>query len=106
METSELPISGILTDIKQHLDPAYTYLFMEKADQNESVTAFSSALGSLKDSPVEGICWQLYRDAAAGLTFLMVKVPPDYEERFIQYILTRSLERDLKLSWYKNRARR
>jgi len=106
METSELPISGILTDIKQHLDPAHTYLFMEKADQSKSATAFSGALASLKDSPVEGICWQLYRDAAAGLTFLMVKVPPDYEERFIQYILTRSLERNLKLSWYKNRARR
>lgn len=101
---SDLPIAGILTEIKQQLDPAYTYLFLEMLDQNESNTAFSLALSCVKKFPRGNIYWQIYRDAVTKLLFLMVKLHPDCEEQFIQHILVNGLNKDFKLSWFKARS--
>ena len=82
---SNPPIAGILSEMKWNLDLAYTYVFLEMAGQNESTGVFSHALNCLKEFSKNEACWQLYRDAVTRLLFLMVKLPPNFEDPLIRH---------------------
>ena len=85
------PVSCSFEKIKQHLDPAYSYLIFEKSSESSEKAEFRQVLGILKRLDLSIHEWKCFRDEAKKILLLMVRFDPIHTDRILQEFLNLGL---------------
>jgi hypothetical protein len=103
MNRSDNPIPSNIDEIKQKLDPAFSYLFFEKDVRPEEASSFDE-ITSLLSRYHKGINKKaLYYDDTVNLLFLVVELVPRQKDKIISEFLNVQLPGNITFYIYGDR---
>ena len=102
MDSDYKAIVSALAEVKRNLDPAFSYVILEKKPGLSEGKDFSEALQALSRLWKRRLGWQIYRDEVRGVDFLVVKMKPDQDELIMEKIVDSGLPQCFTCSFYRS----
>lgn len=100
MKNGRKPYSRVFENIKQTLDPAYSYLIFEKAVTSYGEDEFSEIFNALSKLNLENFEWKIHHDKVKEVALLVVKVDPDRPDKILEKFLGMGIPKDITFYSY------
>lgn len=97
---SHKPVSCSFEKIKQHLDPASSYMIFEKPIESGKRDEFQQVLDTIMRLDRSIHEWQYFQDEARGTSLLVVRFDPGRADRIAQEFLNLGLPEGISFFAY------
>jgi hypothetical protein len=86
--------------VKKDLDPAFSYVVIERSDVSSNDDSFTDVLDTLTFLRKHDIQWRVYKGETERLRWLVIKLLPAHAEEVMQEILSAGLKKEMKYYFY------